>query len=159
MKTISNKRCRETRNTHLMFNNIFFFKNRPCFEITWKYFIAGQATNDNVAHAGYLRLQTHTLGMDYLVFMQSNSGCTNAPQCYVKRTLFVLFSNLRSRFLHLLFVLLAVAAFVCLLFSYHYGSGKVLTPVGVFINLLRLIHTYHAVPMPRPYRSPAMPCR
>jgi hypothetical protein len=24
---------------------------------------------------------------------------------------------------------------------------------------LRLIHTYHSVPMPRPCRSPAMPCR
>jgi hypothetical protein len=24
---------------------------------------------------------------------------------------------------------------------------------------LRLIHTYHAVPLPRPCRSPAMPCR
>jgi len=35
-------------------------------------------------------------------------------------------------------------------------------PINLYINdwyFLRPIHTWHAVPMPRPYRSLAMPCR
>jgi len=41
----------EIQNTHLMFNNFFFFKNRTVYEITWKkYFRAGQDTDDNMAH-------------------------------------------------------------------------------------------------------------
>jgi hypothetical protein len=35
----------------------------------------------------------------------------------------------------------------------------VLSSVHEAVYFLRLIHTYHAVPMPRPCRSPAMPCR
>ena len=31
--------------------------------------------------------QTHTHNMQYLLFFNSNNGCTNAPQCYVIRTL------------------------------------------------------------------------
>ena len=34
-------------------------------------------------HAGYLRLQTHTQNMNYLLFSHCNKFCTNAPQCYV----------------------------------------------------------------------------
>jgi len=35
-KNISDKRCRETRNTHFMFNHFFF--NRVVYEIMWKTF-------------------------------------------------------------------------------------------------------------------------
>jgi hypothetical protein len=35
-----------------MFNNLFFFENRAVYEIMWKnYRKAGQATDDNMAHA------------------------------------------------------------------------------------------------------------
>ena len=38
----------------------------------------------------YLRLQTHTENMQYLLLFHSNNGCTNAPQCYVICTVLVL---------------------------------------------------------------------
>ena len=38
----------------------------------------------------YLRLQTHTENMQYLLLFHCNNGCTNAPQCYVIRTVPVL---------------------------------------------------------------------
>jgi hypothetical protein len=51
MKNSSDKGCRETRNTHFMFDN-FFLENRVVYEIMWKkYRRAGQATDDNMAHA------------------------------------------------------------------------------------------------------------
>jgi len=51
MKSISDKRCRETRNTHFTFNN-FFFDIRVVYEIKWKKCCrAGRATVDNMAHA------------------------------------------------------------------------------------------------------------
>ena len=34
MKNISDKNCRETQNTHFLFN--FFFENRALYEIMWK---------------------------------------------------------------------------------------------------------------------------
>jgi len=36
-------------------------------------------------HAGYLRLQTHTQNMWYLLLSHCYNGCTNVPQCYVTR--------------------------------------------------------------------------
>jgi len=38
--------------THFVFSNFFFFENRTVYEIMWKNFCrAGQAANDNMAHA------------------------------------------------------------------------------------------------------------
>jgi hypothetical protein len=42
-------------------------------------------------HAGYLRLQTQTLYMYYWLLFYCYNSCKNAPQCYVARTLPVLF--------------------------------------------------------------------
>ena len=50
MKPSSDKSCRETRNTHFMFNN-FFSENRAVYEIMWKVWRAGQGTDNNMAHA------------------------------------------------------------------------------------------------------------
>jgi len=51
----------------------------------------------------YLRLQTHTKNMKYLLLFHCNDGCKNAPQCYVIRTLLVflviLVINLMRKFL------------------------------------------------------------
>jgi len=37
MRNVSDKCCRETRNTRFIFNNIFVFENRAIYEIIWKY--------------------------------------------------------------------------------------------------------------------------
>jgi len=38
MKTISDKSCRDIRNTHCKFNNVFF-ENRAVYEIMWNTFV------------------------------------------------------------------------------------------------------------------------
>jgi len=38
-------------------------------------------------HAGYLRLQTHTQNMWYLLISHCYNGCSNMPQCYVTHAL------------------------------------------------------------------------
>ena len=36
MRNIANKSCRENQNTHFMFSNLFFWKNRAFYEIMSK---------------------------------------------------------------------------------------------------------------------------
>jgi len=36
MRYVSDKYCRENRNTHFMFHIFFFFENRTVYEIMWK---------------------------------------------------------------------------------------------------------------------------
>ena len=51
MRNVSDNSCRENQNTHFVFSN-FFFEKRTVYEIMWKkYCRAGQATDDNMAHA------------------------------------------------------------------------------------------------------------
>jgi hypothetical protein len=50
MRNFSDKLCEENRDTHFMLKN-FFFENHTVYEIMWKHFRAGQATDDNVARA------------------------------------------------------------------------------------------------------------
>ena len=51
MRNVSDKSCRETRHTQFRLHN-FFFENRAVYELIWKiYGRAGQATDDNMAHA------------------------------------------------------------------------------------------------------------
>jgi hypothetical protein len=50
IKNVSDKCCRESRNTHFLFNN-FFSENRNDYENVEKYCRAGQATDDdNMTH-------------------------------------------------------------------------------------------------------------
>jgi len=62
-----------------------------------KYCRAGQAADDNMAHA-HCVLDTegykYTQVVQYLLLFFCNNGRTNAPQCYVIRTLPVLLSIL-----------------------------------------------------------------
>jgi hypothetical protein len=52
MINVSNKICRENQNTLFVLRNFFFFENPAVYEKMWKkYFRAGQATDDNMAHA------------------------------------------------------------------------------------------------------------
>jgi len=50
LRNVPDKICRENKNTHFMFNNVFRKSCRLC-EHVGKYFRAGMATNDNMAHA------------------------------------------------------------------------------------------------------------
>ena len=50
MRNVSDKSCREIKNTHFMFNN-FFPKIVPFMGYVEKYCRAGQATDDNMDHA------------------------------------------------------------------------------------------------------------
>jgi len=63
MKNISDKNCRETRNTHFMFSNVFR-KSCCLWDNVEKFCRAGQTTDDKCGacalHAGYLRVQMHT---------------------------------------------------------------------------------------------------
>jgi hypothetical protein len=51
MKNVSGKSCRETRNTHFMFNNFFIWKIVPFMKWSGKMLWGEQTTNDNMAHA------------------------------------------------------------------------------------------------------------
>jgi hypothetical protein len=52
MRNVSDRICRENRNTHFIFNNVSFFrKSCNLWDNVEKYSISGQATDDNMAHA------------------------------------------------------------------------------------------------------------
>jgi hypothetical protein len=52
MRNVSDKSCRENQNRHFVLDNFFFRKScRLWHNVDKKYFRAGQATNDNMAHA------------------------------------------------------------------------------------------------------------
>ena len=57
MRDVSDKSCREIKNTHFMFKNFFFFfENRAVYDIMSEitYYSARQATDDNMAHAHFM---------------------------------------------------------------------------------------------------------
>jgi hypothetical protein len=43
MRNVSDRNSRENQNTRFMFNNFFFFENRPVYEIMWKYSVERMA--------------------------------------------------------------------------------------------------------------------
>jgi hypothetical protein len=50
MRNISDRSCRENRNTHFIFSN-FFPENRTVHEIMWKHIVQpGRVIDDNMAH-------------------------------------------------------------------------------------------------------------
>ena len=87
MRNSSDKSCRENQNSHFMCSK-FFFENNAVYEIMWKKsFRAGQATDDRCTW-GYR--QTLRICNSYCFFIHYNNCYTNAPHCYVIRTLPVL---------------------------------------------------------------------
>ena len=65
------------------------FKNRAVYETIWESIVQPDRWQYGACalHAVYLRLQTNTQNTYYFLSFQCNSGCTNAPQRYVMRTL------------------------------------------------------------------------
>jgi hypothetical protein len=80
-----NEKCRENNDTHFMLN-VFFIKWRPLSNNVEKYCRAGQVKCDNIAHAHCV---LDTEGYKFTLRIGDTSG-TNAPQCFVIRTLRVL---------------------------------------------------------------------
>jgi len=77
--------------------NIFFLpKIVPSMRYVEKYCIAGQATDDNMAHAHCMldtKIYKYTgriCSIPYLLFFCYNNVCTNVPQCYAMLTLPIL---------------------------------------------------------------------
>jgi hypothetical protein len=60
-KNVSDKSCRESRNTPCTFNDLCFRKSSRLWDNVEKYCRVGQATDENMAHAGYMRIKIHTL--------------------------------------------------------------------------------------------------
>jgi hypothetical protein len=88
MKNVSNKSCRETQNTHFTFHNFFFFWKILRLWDMEKCGTAGQVTDDNMALA-HCMLDTHS-GCNTSRLSTATMVATNAPQCYVLRTMSVL---------------------------------------------------------------------
>jgi hypothetical protein len=53
MRNVSDKSCRENQNTRFLFSNLFFLKSCHLWDNVEKYCRAGQATDDNMAHAHF----------------------------------------------------------------------------------------------------------
>ena len=51
MRSVSDKSCRENRNTHFVISDFFFSKIVPYLENVEKYCRAEQATDDSMAYA------------------------------------------------------------------------------------------------------------
>jgi hypothetical protein len=51
MRNVSDETCRENQNTRFMFDNFFFPQNHAVCDNVEKYCRAGQAADDNMAHA------------------------------------------------------------------------------------------------------------
>jgi hypothetical protein len=94
IRNVSEESCTEYQNTHFMFSNIFP-KIAPFIRLCRKirYGQRGQRRQNGACalNGGYIRLQTQTQNMQYLLLFLGNNSFTNAPQCYVLRTLLVFF--------------------------------------------------------------------
>ena len=88
MRNVSEGKIAEkTKNTHFMFNIFFLRKSCRLRENVGKYCRATRANDDNIKwsacalRAGYLRLQTRTKNMQYLLLFHGNNGYANAHHC------------------------------------------------------------------------------
>ena len=88
MRNVSDQSCRDIKTQIL--RSFFFSRKSYLCEITWKSVESGgpQMTTWRMRIARWITNATDTHS-EYVVFMAfpCNSGCTNAPLCYVIRTL------------------------------------------------------------------------
>jgi hypothetical protein len=91
MRNVSDKCCREKQKTHLIFSRIVSLMRRY---VKILYYRIGHRWHFGVcALLGvYLSLQLYTQNVLYLQLFHCKNGCTNAPQCYVIRTMPILLS-------------------------------------------------------------------
>jgi len=89
-RNVSDKKCRENQNTHFMFSN-FFFKSCRLWDNVEKYSRAGQANNDNTAHALCV-LDDEGLKRTPRT-CSTYSFSTTMVACLVKKSPFVLFNQ------------------------------------------------------------------
>jgi hypothetical protein len=88
MRNVSDKSCRENRNTHFMFNN-FLSENRAVFEIMWKNIVEPDSllmTVWRMRIACWITKATDTRSHNtqYPWLFHRNNYCTKAPKYYVK---------------------------------------------------------------------------
>jgi len=99
MRNFSYKLCRENQNTYFMF--IFSPEHRCVYEIMWKNTVEPnwpQMTVLCMSVACWIPKATNTTSEYVLFLFYYNSGFTNAPLCYVIRTLPVLLNFIWFRF-------------------------------------------------------------
>ena len=85
MTNISDKSCRETRNTHSMFNNIFFLRKSCPNETLWKNVRPGMRIARWIPKA----TKTHSQYVTLIAFFHCINGYMYSPHCYVICTLLV----------------------------------------------------------------------
>jgi hypothetical protein len=81
---ISDKSCRESRNTNFIFN--ICSENRTVYEILWKNIGESGRSQKTIRHMRIACLTpkaTNTHSQYVILLFHCNSGCTNTPECYV----------------------------------------------------------------------------
>jgi len=94
MRNFYDKNCRENQNTHFVFNNFFPRKSCRLWDNVEKYCRAGQATDDNMAHA-HCKGYTHTLRIRSTYYFSAAKKVTR--------------THLDATFIHTLHVLSKIA--------------------------------------------------
>ena len=83
MRNVTDKSCRENKNTRFMFHDFFFFF-RKSYRLCGKTSTAGQATDDNIIRrmrfeCWVTRLQARTHSRQYLLLCHGKNGYESAP--------------------------------------------------------------------------------
>jgi hypothetical protein len=80
----------ETLKSHILYS-IVLFRNIAFYEIMWKNVVEPDRPQTIIWHTRIACLickaTTHTQNIYYLLIFHCKNRCTNAPQCYVSRTL------------------------------------------------------------------------
>jgi hypothetical protein len=87
IRNVSDKRCRENKNTHFIFNYLFIRKS-CLFKIMWKNIVESNRTQMKIWRMcilGYIPKSTNTQPQhtQHLLLFHCNNGCKNASQCYI----------------------------------------------------------------------------
>ena len=92
------KSCIENQNTHFVFNNFFyFFENCAICEIMWENVVERSRphlTRWRMRNACRISQATNTHSEVIMLLFHCYNDCTNMPQWYVIRALFVLYTYL-----------------------------------------------------------------
>ena len=130
IRNVSDRSWGKHQNTHFVFSD--FLENRAFYEVMLTVQYSACALR-----VGWIRLQTHTQNMNYLLFFHGNNGCTNATQCYVIRTLPVWLSNLLKVLCHKNVLFLRKIHTAFLHFTVIFKSNS--WPLKLFIFFFALI--------------------